>query len=73
MSEIQVADHVNVEALRKRLRKMTDAELLRFGKDNQYMCSPHANLGKSPLEAFVTQLQEARAEWRRRHSKTQAA
>jgi hypothetical protein len=33
--EIQVADHVDVEALRARLRKMTDAELLRFGKDNR--------------------------------------
>jgi hypothetical protein len=33
-------------ALRERLRKMTDAELLRFGKDNRYMCSPYANMGK---------------------------
>jgi hypothetical protein len=49
---------------------MTDAELLRFGKDNRYMCSPCANLGTPPLEAFVTQLREARAEWRRRHPKT---
>ena len=43
---------------------MTDAELLRFGKDNRYMCSPYANLGKPPLEAFMIQLCEARAEWR---------
>ena len=71
MSEIQVADHVDVEALRKRLRKMTDAELLRFGKDNRYMCSPYANLGQYPLEAFVIQLREARAEGRRRHPKTE--
>jgi len=42
---------------------MTDAELLRFGQDNRYMCSPYANLGKPPLEAFVIQLREARAEW----------
>jgi hypothetical protein len=68
--EIQVSDHVDVEALRERLRKMTDAELLRFGKDNRYMCSPYANLGKPPLEAFVIQLREARAEWRRRRPKT---
>ena len=39
-----------------RLRKMTDAELLRFGKDNRYMCSPYANLAKPPLKAFVVQL-----------------
>jgi hypothetical protein len=35
------------------------------------MCSPYANLGKPPLEAFVIQLREARAEWRRLHPKTQ--
>ena len=70
MPEIQVADHVDVETLRARLRKMTDAELLRFGKDNRYMCSPYANLRKPPLEAFVVQLREARAEWRRRHPKS---
>jgi len=35
---------------------VTDAELLRFGKDNRYMCSPYANMGKPPLEAFVIQL-----------------
>jgi hypothetical protein len=29
---------------------MSDAELLRFGKGNRYMCSPYANLGKPPLE-----------------------
>ena len=71
MPEIQLSDHVDVEALRQRLRKMTDAELLRFGKDNRYMCSPYANLGKPPLEPFVVQLREARAEWRRRHPKTE--
>jgi len=69
VSEIQVSDYVDVEDLRERLPKMTDAELLRFGKDNRYMCSPYANLGKPPLDAFVIQLREARAEWRRRHPK----
>ena len=67
--EIQVSDHVDIEDLRARLRKMTDAELLRFGKDNRYMCSSYTNMGKAPLEAFVIQLREARAEWRRRHPK----
>jgi hypothetical protein len=33
VSEIQVSDCIDVEDLRERLRKMTDAELLRFGKD----------------------------------------
>jgi hypothetical protein len=67
VSEIQVSEHIDGEGLRERLRRMTDAELLCFGKDNRYMCSPYANLGKPPLEAFVIQLREARAEWRRRH------
>jgi len=26
---------------------MTDAELLRFGKDNRYMCSPYAKSGQA--------------------------
>jgi hypothetical protein len=39
VSEIQVSDRVDIQDLRERLRKMTDAELPRFGKDNCYMCS----------------------------------
>ena len=34
------------------------------------MYSPYANLGK-PLEAFVIQLRESRAEWRKRYPKGQ--
>jgi hypothetical protein len=56
----------DLESLRARLRKMSDAELLKFGRAARYMCSPKANMGKPPLEAFVVQLAEARAEWRRR-------
>jgi hypothetical protein len=69
VSEIQVSDLVDVKALRERLRKMTEAELLRFGKGNRYMCSRYANLGKPPLDAYVIQLREARAEWKKRHPK----
>jgi hypothetical protein len=58
VSEIQVADHVDAEALRSRLPKMIDVELPRFGKDNRYMCGPYANLRRPPLEAFVIQLRE---------------
>jgi hypothetical protein len=57
----------DVEELRARLRKMTDEELLRSGKNAAYMCSPWANMGKPPRETFVIQLRECRAEWRRRH------
>jgi hypothetical protein len=32
-------------------------------RNSRYMCSPYANLGKPPLEAFVIQLRETRGEW----------
>ena len=66
MQSIQLA-HLDVDALRTRLRKMSDEELREFGKAARYMVSPTANMGKPPLPAFVLQLEEARAEWRRRH------
>ena len=58
----------DVDALHTRLRKMSDAELLEFGKAARYMVSPKANMGKPPLPTFVFQLEEARAEWRRRRN-----
>jgi hypothetical protein len=56
----------DLKSLRARLRNMSDAELLQFGRAARYMCSPKANMGKAPLDAFVVQLNEARAEWKRR-------
>jgi hypothetical protein len=67
MQSIQLADF-DVEGLRTRLRKMSDDQLRSFGKAAKYMVSPRANMGKPPLPVFVLQLEEARAEWRRRHS-----
>jgi hypothetical protein len=58
---------LDVDTLRTRLRKMSDAELREFGKAARYMVSPKANMGKPPLPDFVLQLEEARAEWKRRH------
>ena len=52
-------DVVNLEELRARLRKMTDAELLRCGKDAKFMCSPSAYFGKPPRECFLIR-------WRKR-------
>jgi hypothetical protein len=57
-----------LEAIRARLRKMSDAELLRYGKAARSMATPEANFGK-PSEVYVIQLREARAEWRRRYPK----
>jgi hypothetical protein len=54
---------LNVDEPRKRLRKMSNEELRKFGKAARYMVSPTANMGKPPLPAFVPQLEEARAEW----------
>ena len=62
----------DVEALRERLQKMTDDQLVKFGKAAAYMCSPKVNRGRPPREEFVIQLQEARAEWRRRHPRSEA-
>jgi len=50
------SEEIILEKLRKRLRRMTDEELIRFGKDVR-------KLAENP---FQRQLEEARAEWRRR-------
>lgn len=63
-------DEIDLDDLRARLRKMTDDELLAFGKAARYMCSPGANFGNPPRECFVIALRECRKEWRRRHPKT---
>ena len=59
-------EEFDIDGLRERLRKMTDAELLRSGKAARFMCSAGANFGKPPRECFVIQLRELRAEFRRR-------
>jgi hypothetical protein len=61
------ADAENVEQIRKTIRRMSDSELLRYGTACKHMCSPEVNFGEPPPKAWVVQLQEARAEWRRRH------
>jgi len=55
-------------SLRARLARMSDRELLEFGRAAAYMCSPYANLGQPPRKPFVLQLKAARAEWHRRLS-----
>lgn len=41
---------------------MSDQELIEFGKNVRYLCSPEANFGQPPLESWTTQLREGRAE-----------
>ena len=60
----------DVESLRSGLRSMDDAELLRFGQAAKYMCSSYANSLAPLRKEFVIQLEESRAEWRRRYPKT---
>jgi hypothetical protein len=66
LSHLSQESPIDLEQLRARLRKMSDEELLKFGKASASMCTLHANLGKPPHQAFVVQLEEARAEWKRR-------
>ncbi len=47
----------------------SDVELIRFGKSARYMCSPWAIMNKPPGAEFQIQLDEAKAEWKRRHPK----
>ena len=47
---------------------MSDDELVRFGKDAAYMCSPQANRNKPARQIFILQLEETRQEWRRRQN-----
>ena len=50
------SDEAILQKLRARLRRMTDEELIRFGKDVR-------RLAENP---FQRQLDEARKEWKRR-------
>lgn len=60
---------LDVEALRARLRGMTDAELLTFGKQMHELVYPlrYDGKGKPRVSSFSIQLDEARLEWLRRH------
>ena len=60
------SEEVQLQKLRERLRKMSDAELIQFGKTVRNLSAPRVGLTSDPWKA---QLDEARAEWRRRHPK----
>lgn len=53
------------EELRNRLQEMSDLELRRFGQRARQLSDPKTNFGAT--EPHVRELEEARAEWRRRH------
>jgi hypothetical protein len=62
--ESRLSAESEVERLRKRLSRMTDAELLRFVDAARVLCE-----GKNPSKSYTVQLKEARAEWVRRQQK----
>ena len=51
---------------RERLRQMSEEELVKFGKTDRGLSAPRVGVTPDPWKA---QLQEALAEWRRRHPK----
>jgi hypothetical protein len=55
------SEEIVLEKLRERLRRMTDEELIRLGKDVR-------RLAENP---FQRQLEEARAEWKRRKKRSE--
>jgi len=64
--EIAIQSSDELEKLHNRLRKMTDAQLVSFGKAARSLCRH-----RDCPETFKQQLAEARAEWQRRHPKAQ--
>ena len=60
---------LDLEALRRRLQRMDYEALQSFGKAAAFLCRPEQCHGNNPRDVFVIQLQEARAEWRRRQKR----
>jgi len=65
-------DKFDEDKEREKLRKLSDAELIREGKAARYMCSPATNFGKPPRDVYVIALRLCKEEWRRRHPKESA-
>jgi len=55
-----------LQMVRERLRRMSDEELIKFGKNVRKLSGPRVSPTPDPWKA---QLEEARPEWRRRHPK----
>jgi hypothetical protein len=59
------SDEVQLQRLRERLRQLSDDELIKFGKMVRGLSEPRVSITPDP---WKDQLNEARAEWRRRHT-----
>lgn len=59
-----------IEEFRKRLRGLSEKELIRYGKAARHMADPRNSADKRTVhDLYVTQLQLCREEWARRHPK----
>jgi hypothetical protein len=58
------SEEVQSQKLRERLRLMSDEELVKFGKMVRGLSEPRVGVNPAPWQE---QLQEGRAEWRRRY------
>jgi hypothetical protein len=63
------SEEVQLQKLRERLRAMSDEELIKFGKMVRSLSAPRVSVTPDPWKA---QLEEARAEWRRRHPRRES-
>jgi hypothetical protein len=58
------------EEFRKRLRAMSDEQLIKYGKAARYMANPRNSADKKTVHnVYEIQLAECIAEWRRRYPK----
>ena len=64
------SEETQLQKLRERLREMSDDELIKFGKIVRGLSEPRVSVTADPWKA---QLEEARAEWLRRHPKLTAS
>ena len=58
------SEEIQLQKLCEQLRQMSDDELIKFGKMVRSLSAPRVGVTPDPWKA---QLEEARAEWRRRH------
>jgi hypothetical protein len=69
LSHLSRPGAIDVDAIRTRLRELSDGDLVIFGKQMRGLVYPltYDGHGKPQVSAFSVQLSEARVEWRRRH------
>jgi len=67
MYELAGENELDLEALRAKLRRMSDDALNRFGQAARYICSPAAKHARRKQRVFVIKLRQAVKGRRRRH------